>query len=86
MNEKFQDIIKRLRENDETLTSIDLSFNNLRIEEIRALAEALKINTKLTSINLIYTNIGTGGAEALAEALQDSAITSINLSANNIGH
>ena len=73
-------LLQRIRENDPTLTSLNLSYNQIGPEEVQALANALQNNTALTSLNLGYNHIGNEGAQALATALQNNAtLTSLNL-------
>jgi hypothetical protein len=68
-----------------TITSINLSNNNVGVDGAKALAAALKVNSTITSINLSNNNVGVDGAKALADALKDnSTITSISLSYNNV--
>ncbi|CAE7340284.1 NLRC3 [Symbiodinium sp. CCMP2456] len=55
------------------------------VEQVEAIAEALKTNSTLTSINLAWYFIGEGGAKAICEALKcNSTLTSINLEHNDI--
>jgi hypothetical protein len=53
LSEAFQGIIKRLIDNDPTLTTLNLDYNNIGYEGAKAIAEALKVNTTLTTLNLI---------------------------------
>jgi Ran GTPase-activating protein (RanGAP) involved in mRNA processing and transport len=55
-----------------SLTSIDLSGNNLRDEGAKVLAPALRDSPSLTSIDLYGNSIGPEGAKALAPAIRDS--------------
>jgi NAD(P)-dependent dehydrogenase (short-subunit alcohol dehydrogenase family) len=53
---------------------------------VRALADALKINTALTVLLLGFNSIGNEGARALAGALEvNSALTLLDLDSNAIG-
>ena len=68
-----------------TLTSINLSWNQIRATGATALAEALKVNNTVKSLVLAYTKIGPVGATALAEALKvNSSITTLDLFGNQI--
>jgi hypothetical protein len=76
-------------ENDETLTSIDLSgnasFQNNPNENCRGLAEALKQNTHITSINLSSCEITDADVSLLAEALAvNTSVITLNLEKNKI--
>ncbi|KJE95944.1 hypothetical protein CAOG_06330 [Capsaspora owczarzaki ATCC 30864] len=54
--------------------------------ETQAVAEALKVNTKLTWLYLRQNQIGDPGAQAIAEALRvNTRLTGLDLSANQIG-
>ena len=55
--------------------------------QIKALAEALKINTTLRELNLSKNFISDEGGKALAEALKiNTTLTKLNLSKNSIGN
>ena len=58
-------LLKRLKQT-ETLTNLDLSFNNLVPTGAEALAKELKTNTTLTSLGLMRNNLGHVVAESLA--------------------
>ncbi|MCE2993877.1 MAG: hypothetical protein ACK5WS_02680 [Alphaproteobacteria bacterium] len=86
--------IKRLQENDPSLT--ELCLDNIAFHYVRpkALAEALKTNTSLTELYLIKNNsssrmkyLGDPGAKALAEALKTNiSLTQLSLGNNEITH
>ncbi|RIB22058.1 hypothetical protein C2G38_1034344 [Gigaspora rosea] len=81
----LNELIKALCKNN-TLTSLNLSENNLRLEGEKALADVLCKNTILTSLNLSKNNLGSKGGKALADALcKNTTLTSLNLSKNNLG-
>ena len=61
-----------------SLTSLDLTGNNIGAEGAQALASL----TALTSLNLSFNHIGDAGAQALASL---TALTSLELRDNNIG-
>jgi hypothetical protein len=44
------ELLKRIRENDPTLTSISLGYNQISDAGAKDLAEALKVNKTLTSM------------------------------------
>lgn len=60
------EILKRLRNNDPTLTSLSLWNNNIGPKGACALAEALKQNKFLTTLGLENNEIGNEGAKCLA--------------------
>jgi Ran GTPase-activating protein (RanGAP) involved in mRNA processing and transport len=86
LSKDLQDIIKRLIDNDRTLTTLDINGNHIGSEGAKALATALSGNETLTTIDIIFNNIGDEGAQAIAEALKtNTTLTKLNISGNNIG-
>ncbi len=78
------EILEKIRNN--RVGVLDLSYAKLNKEEVKKLAEALKVNKSLTSLDLRANNIGAEGAKALAQALKkNKSLTSLNLWNNNIG-
>jgi Ran GTPase-activating protein (RanGAP) involved in mRNA processing and transport len=65
-------ILQRLRNNDDTLTTLNLSNNSINSDGAKALADALKSNTALTTLNLSNNSIHDLGAVALACALSSN--------------
>jgi Ran GTPase-activating protein (RanGAP) involved in mRNA processing and transport len=57
-----------------TLTDLDISYNGIREEHIRGLADALSINRMLLSVNLSGNDLGIEGAQALAAALKVNTV------------
>ncbi|XP_004343277.1 hypothetical protein CAOG_07418 [Capsaspora owczarzaki ATCC 30864] len=54
--------------------------------EAQAIAEALKVNTKLTSLNLWSNQLGEAGAQAIAVALKvNKTLTALDLQLNQLG-
>src|SRR3989338_478091 len=80
----MKEILKRLRENDPTLTVLDLRGNDIDSTVAAALAEALRGNTTLTKLSLGFNDIGSTGAEAMAEALRENHTLTVGLWNNNI--
>ncbi|KJE93971.1 hypothetical protein CAOG_04680, partial [Capsaspora owczarzaki ATCC 30864] len=63
-----------------------LDFSWIGDAEAQAIAEALKVNTKLTTLELNKNQIGDVGAQALAEALKvNTRLNFLQLSENQIG-
>ena len=56
-------VLQRLRENDPTITNLDLTRNDINDQGAEALAAALQHNTTLTSLDLQHNYIGHQGAE-----------------------
>ncbi len=80
----LEKIIQAIQNN--SITSIDLKWNNIGSEGAKVLAEVLKSNNSIASINLSGNGIGSEGAKVLAEALKSNhSITSINLAYTKIG-
>jgi len=75
-------ILKRLTENDPTLTCLNLSNQGLNDDDILILCEALQNNTHLISLKLRYNRIGSVGVIALAE---NPTLKSLYLVGNDIG-
>ena len=69
------------------LTGLDLRFNRIGDEGVKAISESLKVNAVLTRLDLRDNDIGDDGAKSIAEALKSgmSALTSLGLVSNNIG-
>lgn len=67
-----------------SLTSLDLTGNNIREAGAKALAGS-KTLSSLTSLDLSDNNIGHAGAQALAGSETLSSLTSLELSRNEIG-
>jgi len=81
-----EELLQKIRENDPTLTSLDLGGNQIGPAEAQALATALKTNITLKSLNLYDNKIGPAGALAIATALKtNTTLTSLNLGSNQIG-
>ena len=69
-----------------TLTTLDLSHNNLHDDGAKDLAATLKVSTTLTILDLSDTQIGCPGAKDLAAALKVNAtLKTLDLSDNKIG-
>ena len=83
---RAMDTLRRMRENDPTLTELDVAFNSTGDAGASALAEALKVNNTLTTLVAGCNRIGGDGASALAEALKvNKTLTELNVEYNSIG-
>ena len=60
-----------------TLTTIDISNNDVGYEGARVIAEAVKINTTLTTLILRCCNIGESWSKLIAEALKTNTTIQI---------
>ena len=86
LSEEFQGIIKRLIDNDRTLTTLDINGNQIGSEGAKAIAEALEKNTTLKILNISDNKIGYKGVQYLAVALEyNTTLTTFDISYNNIG-
>ena len=80
-------ICKRLADNDQTLTTLYISNNNIEDEGAKALATSLQYNSTLTYLYLKNNDIGDEGAKALATSLQyNSTLTELYISRNGINN
>lgn len=79
--------LSRLEHNDPSLTSLDLTWIDIGVDELGMLNNALRDNTTLTSLNLCGNSIGLrrGGAEHLVELLRNKHLKSLNLDQNQLG-
>ena len=74
------EVMRRLRTNDTTLTTLDLSNHDLGDGFTVAVAGALDRNTTLTTLNLGYNSLGEGGGVAVAGVLErNTTLTTLNL-------
>ena len=77
--------LEKLRNNDPTLTTLNLFCNRIEDEEVKSLA-ALKTNSSLTVLDLDSNNIREEGAKSLAAALKTNySLTCLDLRCNKIG-
>lgn len=80
-----QQKIKRIEEDDPTLTAAEFSRTNLQPGEVELLAEALQKNTNLERLFLGATGLGVSGLEVLAPAIaKHRALVEVHLGGNNI--
>ncbi|XP_014876330.1 leucine-rich repeat-containing protein 34 isoform X1 [Poecilia latipinna] len=80
-------VLSKCLQNYQTLTGLDLGYNNISDEGAAYLAMLLEAqDTTLRSLDLTFNNIQTHGAELLASSLQgNSSLLSLRLSGNKIG-
>ncbi|ETP55214.1 hypothetical protein F442_00213 [Phytophthora nicotianae P10297] len=68
-----------------TLTSLDLSWNYLRLAGAIEIGKALAYNSGLRELNLAYNAFGNAGAQAVGDALlSNSTLQRLNMNHNNI--
>ncbi|XP_044172343.1 NLR family CARD domain-containing protein 3-like [Acropora millepora] len=84
-NGSFETLFMALSVNT-SLTSLNLSENDICAKAANSLSEALSVNTSLTSLNLSENDICAKAANSLSEALRvNTSLTSLNLYWNSIG-
>lgn len=70
----------------DSLTSLDLCYNNLRAEGVKALVEAGAFRSSLTSLNLGGNKVKAEGVQALTDGgAFCSSLMSLSLKDNNLG-
>ncbi|KAF4321385.1 hypothetical protein BBO99_00004943 [Phytophthora kernoviae] len=68
-----------------TLTSLDLSWNYLRLSGAVEIGRALAYNSGLRELNLAYNALGNAGAQAVGDALlSNTTLRHLDMSHNNI--
>ena len=77
--------LKNFLKDNNTITKLNLSNNQIGPEGAIAIAAALKDNKTITTLGLHNNQIGPEGAIAIATALKDKAITGLYLGNNQIG-
>ncbi len=83
-NANLQMLSAELKTNN-TVTSVDLSYNDFGSEGIRSFSDTLKTNQTLTKANLSHNKIGPDGAKYLSEALKTNiTLLSLDVSHSNI--
>ncbi|KJE96901.1 TKL/IRAK protein kinase [Capsaspora owczarzaki ATCC 30864] len=66
--------------------TLELIQQNIREDDVQAIAEALKVNTSLKALDLRVNQIGDAGAQAIAEALKvNTTLTHLYLDECHIG-
>jgi len=84
-------LAKAIKDNNEKIRSLDLSFNEIGDRGILEVACALKGNKTLESLSLVATRIGDSGDGGLAvigslsDILKNSPLGSLDLSFNMLG-
>ena len=80
-------VIARLLEENTTLTTLDLSDNDLTAKAGAAIARALKRNRTLTTLDLSDNDLLMAeGGKAIASALHsNTTLTSLDLAGNHLG-
>ena len=79
-------LLKRIKENDPTLTQLDLSQNDMGGRTTIELADALNANHTIVQLDLSFTKLGDAEAKSLSECLlENQTITHLDMSNNKIG-
>jgi len=82
----FEKSLQRLRENDPSLTELNLSKDKIGDNGAKSLSDALRENTSLTTLSLGVNNIGDDGAMSLSDALRkNTSLAILFLDKNDIG-
>ena len=87
-HDRVVEAVRRLRNNDATLTTLQLHciYTDIGDAEAQALAVALHENATLTTLMLRGNDIGVAGAQSLAGALRENAmLTTLELHGNSMG-
>jgi Ran GTPase-activating protein (RanGAP) involved in mRNA processing and transport/predicted Ser/Thr protein kinase len=80
-------ILQRLRNNDPSLTQLNLAYNKIGEAGAKHLSDALKVNQSLRELQLYNNKIGDAGAKDLSDALKvNQSLTKLRLTSNEIGH
>lgn len=84
--QEWEEILQRLKSNDPTLTSLNLSNKKIGPEKAQELAAALEYNNTLTFLNLVGNAIESKGAKAFATLLKkNNTLEHLDLRWNYIG-
>jgi hypothetical protein len=79
-------LLERIRNNDVTLTSLEVRYNHNGDTRAIYISNALKHNTTLTSLDLLNYQISAAGAKVLSDVLRhNDTLTSLNLYHNQFG-
>src|SRR3569833_3096957 len=84
--EYFSQLLQRIQNNDSTLTALRIRPRSLTLDQVKAIAEALKVHHIIKSIDFSENPIGDDVAGALADMLKiNTTITSVNFAVSRIG-
>ena len=72
--EQLKNLCKRLEENDPSLLTLNLEYENLGVDGVSLLAEALHHNRIVKSVCVQYSHIGLEGTKKLLSALKGRGI------------
>jgi len=82
----FERSLQRLRENDPSLTELDLSYKNIGDDGVKSISDALRKNTSLITLYLTKNDIGDDGVKSLSNTLhENTTLTELILDYNKIG-
>ncbi|KAL1922193.1 uncharacterized protein VTP21DRAFT_9732 [Calcarisporiella thermophila] len=89
LRESSGELIAHVLQDNPTLTQLDLSYNKISTEGIKAIALSLRENTTLSKLNLGYSEayyeITAEGGIAIAQALRENTtLTHLDLQCNEI--
>jgi len=87
MSSKLEKSIERLKNDDKSLTTLNIWNNQIGVEGCQALADVIKQNKSLRILDLGKNQIGEQGCSSLAKALkQNKYLTTLYLGYNQIGY
>ena len=73
--------LKKLKLNGSSVTNVNIKYN-----EIKQIADALRVNTKLELLSISYCGIDVNGAKEIADALKfNTTLRVLNIDNNQIG-
>ena len=79
----FAEILQRIQSNDPELTAFVIVHGGIASENLIALSEALKENTRVTELTISSSHLGPQDAVTIAEMLKvNTTLTDLNLSIN----
>ncbi len=83
---EWEALLKRLQNNDPTLTSLDLCDSEIGDPDVIELAKVLAQNKTIRNLDISRNNISDAGAAEFAKVLlQNQTITNLDLGGNKIG-
>ena len=83
---RAMETMRRMSENDPTMTTLNVSDESIGTAGASALAEALKVNKTLKTLDIGVNSIGYAGVTAFAEALVvNNTVTTLYVWSNSIG-
>ena len=86
IDDKQSALLANALQNNQSLTFLNLGWNQVGDAGASALANALQNNHSLTNLYLSHNQVGAAGASALANAIQNNhSLTNLDLDRNQVG-